>query len=121
MGCFKLLNCRRNKKCTHAVNNSNNICVSTDTVNNSNNICVSDLPFLIPRSQNQSAEYPETTFKVLCYLQFLKNKICSNRTKSLLMVNYQPKNEDFAMERRFLIWFHPSFYNVIRLIVTPSK
>ena len=50
MGCFKLLCCRQNKKCTY-------------TVNNSNNICVSDLLLLIPRRQNQSAEYPETTFK----------------------------------------------------------
>ena len=50
MGCFKLLNCWRNKKCTY-------------TVNNSNSICVSDLLLLIPRRRNQSADYPETTFK----------------------------------------------------------
>ena len=38
---------------------------------------------------------------------FEKHKICSNRTKSLLIVNqsniFSNKNEDFAMERRFVI------------------
>ena len=31
------------------------------------------------------------------------------------------KNEDFAMERRFVIWLHPSFLNVISLNITPLK
>ena len=39
---------------------------------------------------------------------FEKHKICSNRTKSLLIVNktniISKNNEDFAMERRFLIY-----------------
>ena len=38
---------------------------------------------------------------------FEKHKICSNRTKSLLIDNqsniFSNKNEDFAMERRFVI------------------
>ena len=42
-------------------------------------------------------------FKELCCLQFLKNKICLNRTKSLLIVNKSnimcKSNEDFAMEQ----------------------
>ena len=41
-------------------------------------------------------------FKELCCLQFLKNKICLNCTKSLLIVNKSnimcKSNEDFAME-----------------------
>ena len=34
---------------------------------------------------------------------FEKHKICSSHTKSLLIQYYQQKNEDFAMERRFVI------------------
>ena len=36
---------------------------------------------------------------------FEKHKICSNRTESLLIVNQilSAKNEDFAVERRFVI------------------
>ena len=38
---------------------------------------------------------------------FEKHKTCSNRTKSLLIVNQtniiSKNNEDFAMERRFVI------------------
>ena len=37
---------------------------------------------------------------------FEKHKICANRTKSLLIVNLcniSAKNEDFAMEWRFVI------------------
>ena len=45
------------------------------------------------------------SLKVLCYLQFLKNTICLNRNKSLLLVNYSniicKNNENFAMKRRF--------------------
>ena len=54
---------------------------------------------------------------------FEKHKISSSRTKSLLIVNpiLSAKNEDFAMERRFVIWLHPSFYNVISLNITPLK
>ena len=56
---------------------------------------------------------------------FEKHKICSNRTKSLLIV-INPilpakNNEDFAMERRFNVSFHPFFYNFISLSKTPLK
>ena len=45
---------------------------------------------------------------------FEKHKICSNRTKSLLIVNFtniiRKNNEDFAMERRSTIYFTSPFY-----------
>ena len=31
------------------------------------------------------------------------------------------KTDDFAMERRFVMWLYPSFYNVISLNKTPLK
>ena len=56
--------------------------------------------------------------KVLCYLQFLKNKICLNHTRSLLIINWSKiiskNNEDFVMERHFLLNFS-LFSSVISL------
>ena len=46
-------------------------------------------------------------FKVLCYLQFLKTQKLFEKyliiSVNLLIQYYQQKNEDFAMERRFVI------------------
>ena len=49
----------------------------------------------------------EMEFKVLCYLHFLKNKICSDRTKSLQIIDkfniISKKKKEFSMGRRFVI------------------
>ena len=67
----------------------------------------------------------EMEFKVLCYLHFLKNKICSDRTKSLQIIDkfniISKKKKEFSMGRRFVIWLHPSFYNVMSFNKTPLK
>ena len=52
-------------------------------------------------------------------------KYSSNLTESLLIVNYsnniRKEKENFPSERRFIIWIHPSFYNVISLNKAPLK
>ena len=68
----------------------------------------------------------EMEFKVLCYLHFLKNKICSDRTKSLQIIDKfniisKKKKKKFSMGRRFVIRLHPSFYNVMSFNKTPLK
>ena len=52
-----------------------------------------------------------------------KHKTCLNMitTDSSLIQSYQKNNEEFAMERRFVIELHPSFYNVKSLNNTPLK
>ena len=55
-----------------------------------------------------------------------RNKICSNRTKSFLIIFLIIKPILSAKTMRILQWdgvllLHPSFYNIIRLSKTPLK
>ena len=46
-----------------------------------------DMTVASKSKQNGTLQNILKPFKVVCYLQFSKNKICSNRPKLLLLVN----------------------------------